>query len=75
MGPYAQDGAPVKCWKCGCDQITERVTDRLDVGVGLGMMMEFECLCSLCGERIGYWAHGSYDPSFMQLAASKRQGG
>ena len=68
-GCYDEDGAPIKCWKCGAEKITEKVTDTLDVGVGRGVMMEFECICGQCGERVGYWAHGSYDPCFMMANA------
>jgi len=31
--------------------------------------MEFECICARCDERVGYWAHGSYDPEFMMANA------
>ena len=66
---YDESGAPIKCFKCGCEEINERVTDTLDVGVGRGITMEFECICARCDERVGYWAHGSYDPCFMMANA------
>ena len=70
---YSEDGAPIKCCKCGSEQITEKVTNTLDVGVGRGMPMEFECVCDQCGEVVGYWAYGYYDPSFMTAIATKEK--
>ena len=62
---YTEDGQPMKCWKCGGTEITEKVRDMLDVWCGQGPVMEFECVCGNCGESVGYWAHGYYDPGYM----------
>jgi hypothetical protein len=63
---YSEGGEPLKCRNCGCEQITQMVTDSLDVGCSTGLTLEFKCVCNQCLDVIGYWAHGSYDPSFIE---------
>lgn len=63
---YTEDGAPVKCWKCGSAEQQEVVRDFLDVFQGQGPVCEYEVFCADCGTSIAYWAYGSFDPSYLR---------
>lgn len=63
---YAENGAPVKCWKCGSTEQREEVRSTLDVLHGHGPVCEYEVFCAECGTGIGYWAYGSFDPGYMR---------
>ena len=62
---YTEDGQPIKCWKCGCTEQREVVISMVDVFQGMGPVCEYEVFCAVCGESIGYWAYGSFDPGYM----------
>jgi hypothetical protein len=66
---YTENGAPVKCWKCGGTKQREEVRSMVDVLYGQGPVCEYEVFCAECGTAIGYWAYGSFDPSYMQECA------
>lgn len=60
MSDYFESSCkPIKCFTCDSENITEIVTDTLDMRVH-----EFKCICDECGEEVGYWAHGYYDPAY-----------
>ena len=63
---YAEDGAPVKCWKCGGTEQREEVRSMVDVLRGQGPVLEYEIFCAECGTGIGYWAHGYFDPGYVR---------
>ncbi len=63
---YAENGEPVKCWKCGCTEQREEVRSMVDVLYGQGPVCEYEVFCAKCGTGIGYWAYGSFDPRYMR---------
>lgn len=65
-GCYTEDGAPLKCPFCGCTDHKEVVRDFIDVLDGSGPATEVEYICMYCGKSIAYWAHGHFDPSYMQ---------
>jgi hypothetical protein len=54
---FDDDGAPVKCPKCQSIKFTEKILGVVDV------YHEAEYICE-CGEIVGFWAYGSWDPSF-----------
>lgn len=56
---FRKDGEPIRCTKCGCDAIVDKVTDTLDYRV-----MEFALSCANCNADLGYWALGSFDPAY-----------
>ena len=60
---FEPDGAPIRCPKCGSTKTTEKVISVVDVYQGMGPTCEAECYCE-CGECVGYWAYGSWDPHF-----------
>lgn len=58
---YNQDGCPHTCRVCkGKDFITK--IKAIDAYV----VSEREIVCK-CGEVVGYWAYGHYDPCFANL--------
>ncbi len=63
---YAEDGVPVKCWKCGGTEQREEVRSMVDVLRGQGPVLEYEIFCAECGTGIGYWAHGYFDPGYVR---------
>lgn len=60
-----QSGRPKRCPRCMSKIIVEGVWDSLDVGVGCGIPMEIEYLCSSCGKSCAYWAHGYFEPFYI----------
>lgn len=68
LGCYAENGAPIKCIKCGHDKFIEEVEDYIDVGIGFGIgpTSEMSLWCALCDTKVGYWSYGYYDPAFIQ---------
>ena len=61
---YAEDGAPLKCEKCGCTSFVEKVMSVvavLDNGDGPTTEAAYHCLN--CKTQVGYWAYGSWDPA------------
>lgn len=58
---YSEDGKPIKCWKCNSINIKDFIVDIIDNQI----VLEFECVCTDCNERVGYNFHGYYDPCFM----------
>lgn len=60
-----QSGRPKRCSCCMGKVIVEEVRDYLDVGVGQGIPMEIEYLCNNCGKSCAYWAHGDFDPYYV----------
>jgi len=53
------------CPHCGNRDFSNhgyRVTDSMDVGVGVGMTMEEEYLCPKCDGVHAYWAYGYIEP-------------
>jgi hypothetical protein len=60
MGEYYRtDGCPIKCINCGSENLEGIVTDTLDGH----LIMEYKIDCHDCGETVGYWAQGHFDPS------------
>ena len=57
---FRQDGEPVRCTECGCTEIVDTITDRLDY-----MPLESEQTCAGCQSTLGYWAHGYYDLAYV----------
>jgi hypothetical protein len=70
---YAADGAPVRCWKCGSTEQREEVRSMVDVLYGQGPVCEYEVFCAACGEGIGYWAYGSFDPGYVRDATANAE--
>jgi hypothetical protein len=62
---YTESGMPIKCFKCGCTEIDEKVRDFVDVCCGTGPVLEAEYICNACGTSVAYWAYGSFDPNFL----------
>lgn len=56
---YTEDGAPKKCKHCGSDNIDYKSTDHIDY-----MVCEAEYRCGDCGELLGRWAYGNFEPDF-----------
>jgi len=71
---YAENGKPVKCWKCGCTEQREEVRSMVDVLYGQGPVCEYEVFCAKCGTGIGYWAYGSFDSRYMRDMMANVQG-
>lgn len=63
---YSEDGAPVKCWNCGSREQREVVRSMVDMFQGQGPVCEYEVFCVTCGEGIGYWAYGAFDPGYVR---------
>jgi len=57
---YGEDGKPIKCTCCNGNTFYSVSKDDLN-----GQVTEYEIICSTCDETVGYWAYGSFDPSFM----------
>lgn len=60
---FDDDGASIKCPKCQSIKFTEKILGVVDVYQGMGPTCEAEYICE-CGEIVGFWAYGSWDPSF-----------
>lgn len=55
-GYIAEDGQPLKCFKCGSKEMEdygEYYEDHLCV--------EYGVKCKHCGQKLGYWAYGSWE--------------
>jgi hypothetical protein len=63
---YDEDGAPKRCPHCGCTVIYEETKEIIQ-----GHVAEFRCECCACDEEIGYWAYGSYNPMYKEMAFKK----
>lgn len=62
---FEPDGAPIKCPKCDSKNIQEKILGVVDVYHGMGPTSEAEYYCE-CGECVGYWAYGSWYPSYKR---------
>ena len=63
---YDERGAPIKCFNCGGTRQNQIVRGVIDVIQGQGPVCEYEILCGDCRVPIGYWAYGSFDPSYKR---------
>lgn len=64
---FTPEGCPSRCMHCGSHDISVKVTDSIDVGVGGGgIPCEEEHHCTNCGETLGQWAYGSFNPAFPE---------
>ena len=56
---YSEEGYPHRCPHCEGVDIGCRVLDRIE-----GTVCEEEYFCESCGEIIGLWAYGYWDPAY-----------
>lgn len=68
---FGADGAPKRCRGCGSNwkQWHETVRDSIN-----GIVCESETFCTYCGDGVGYWAYGSWEPhtQFNFIASYER---
>lgn len=50
-------------WRIG--PITSRGRDYINIGVGSYSIVYAEAFYDAKGKMVGYWAYGSFDPSFL----------
>ena len=55
-GIIDEDGTPKKCEKCGCEDYSLNVVEKIDY-----IVMEQEAICKNCGYLMGYWATGYWE--------------
>ena len=53
---YSKENLIKICSNCGGNHFYERVTDSVDY-----IECEREVLCKKCGDRVNYWAYGTYE--------------
>lgn len=58
---YKDDGEPIKCTKCESKELSMKILDYI-----ANVPCEQECRCPECGEIVGYWAYGSWDPVYWK---------
>lgn len=52
---YTEDGQPIRCYKCGCENLHDRTMNGQD-----GHIWEFERSCTECKHKLGWWAYGAW---------------
>lgn len=57
-GHYNLDGSPKKCYLCNGKEFVTHI-----VAIDAYVVSETKIICK-CGEIVGYWAYGHYDPCF-----------
>ena len=62
---YDQDFRPVRCSYCESTNLKEKVTDRMD-----WITLETSTYCQDCGALVGEWAHGYYNPEFIETVVA-----
>lgn len=57
LGYIANDGQPLKCFKCKSVELEEfnRYTE------GYGLTIEYSVKCKKCGQVLGHWAYGNWE--------------
>jgi hypothetical protein len=60
---YKDDGEPIKCIFCDCEQFTTVIKDKMGY-----IVMEYELHCANCDDIASYWATGYHDPVYMKYA-------
>lgn len=69
---FTEEGTPFRCPHCGSEDISSVTVDSIDVGVGGGgISCEEEYTCKNCGETVGYWAYGGFDPGFPEMVPAE----
>jgi hypothetical protein len=63
---YTEDGCPVICVHCGSARIAESARDYLN-----GIPCETAYVCTDCGNTVGYWAYGNFDPGYREAAIAR----
>lgn len=56
-----KNGEPTSCYKCGG---TEFKTDIK--AIDGGVLSEYIVECAVCGEALGYYAYGAWDPNYFR---------
>ena len=54
---YDDEHRPIRCRFCESTNITSKTTGYIE-----GYACEAEYRCGDCGEKVGYWAYGYFDP-------------
>lgn len=52
-------GDPCSCQRCKSTNLDEKTTSSSDY-----IVLEYEVVCKDCLAKVGYWAHGSFEPNF-----------
>ena len=60
---FHEDDCPKKCTHCGSSKFKTKVLGVVDVYQGMGPVCEKDLICE-CGECVGFWAYGYWDPCF-----------
>jgi hypothetical protein len=55
-GYIDKNGAPLKCFKCNSKEMYEYSEYYED-----HLLVEYGVKCKHCGEKLGYWAYGSWE--------------
>ena len=58
---YTDDGCPIKCFTCDAINIKSRTVDII-----ANCVCETAYYCDDCGEDLGYWAYGSFNPYYKE---------
>lgn len=61
---YKEDGQPIKCFSCGSTNIEEKIVSSINYTA-----CEVRYDCGDCGEDVGYWAYGYFDPQYAKYFA------
>lgn len=57
LGVITKELEPIKCEACGADKYRDKTTDSLDY-----LEVEKNRICNNCGEVMGSWSYGCWQP-------------
>lgn len=54
-GYIDSNGTPLKCHKCECESMDQKITDRME-----SIICEYKMICTNCSAEVGYWSYGNW---------------
>jgi len=54
-GYINNNGSPLKCHKCECNKLEQKINDRME-----SIVCEYKMICTNCNSDVGYWSYGNW---------------